>query len=60
LATVYYSEVKPFLWWLSNFIVLFGSAAYTQVKRQEMRKKHEEALKEASLREQNGEKPMEA
>lgn len=43
MATAYYHEIKPALWWLSNAIVLLGSAAYTQVKRSEMKKAHEEA-----------------
>ena len=43
MATTYYAEVKPLLWWLSNGIVLLGSAAYTQVKRLEMKKAHDEA-----------------
>ncbi len=42
LATMYYHEIKSSLWWLSNIVVLFGSAAYTQVKRSEMKQKHEE------------------
>jgi GDP-fucose transporter C1 len=37
IATYWYSEVKGWLWWLSNLIVLIGSAAYTNVKQQEMR-----------------------
>jgi GDP-fucose transporter C1 len=40
LATYWYSEVKPFLWWISNWVVLFGSAAYTRVRQQEMEKNH--------------------
>ncbi|VDL70795.1 unnamed protein product [Nippostrongylus brasiliensis] len=39
IAVIYYSEVKTFMWWTSNTIVLFGSAAYTYVKKQEMDKK---------------------
>ena len=46
LATVYFHEIKSSLWWASNFVVLFGSAAYTQVKRLEMKQKHEEDAKE--------------
>ncbi len=42
IATMYYHEIKSSLWWLSNIVVLFGSAAYTQVKRSEMKQKHEE------------------
>nr|SVE79557.1 EOG090X081X [Daphnia magna] len=40
LATYWYGEVKPFLWWISNWVVLFGSAAYTRVRQQEMEKNH--------------------
>lgn len=39
LAVVYYNEYKPFLWWLSNSVVLIGSAAYTWVKQNEMKAK---------------------
>ncbi|KJH48566.1 hypothetical protein DICVIV_05310 [Dictyocaulus viviparus] len=39
MAVIYFSEVKTFMWWTSNAIVLFGSAAYTYVKKQEMDKK---------------------
>ena len=46
LATMYFHEIKSSLWWMSNFVVLFGSAAYTQVKRIEMKQKHEEEAKE--------------
>lgn len=37
LAVFWYDEVKFLLWWLSNIVVLFGSAAYTFVKQQEMK-----------------------
>jgi len=39
MAVIYWQEVKPALWWLSNSIVLIGSGAYTWVKSREMRKK---------------------
>ncbi|KAJ1368577.1 GDP-fucose transporter [Parelaphostrongylus tenuis] len=39
IAVIYYSEIKTLMWWASNAIVLFGSAAYTYVKKQEMDKK---------------------
>ncbi|RCN30836.1 hypothetical protein ANCCAN_23383 [Ancylostoma caninum] len=39
MAVIYFSEIKTFMWWASNVIVLFGSAAYTYVKKQEMDKK---------------------
>jgi len=41
MAVIWWQEVKPALWWLSNSIVLLGSAAYTYVKSREMRKKAE-------------------
>ena len=41
LATVFYREHKDLVWWGSNFIILFGSAAYTQVRRLEMKIKFE-------------------
>ena len=40
LATYWYSESKQMLWWLSNGIVLLGSAAYTRARQVEMKKKH--------------------
>ncbi|KAK6176697.1 hypothetical protein SNE40_014947 [Patella caerulea] len=41
IACIAFSEVKPFLWWISNMVVLFGSSAYTEVKRREMKQQHE-------------------
>lgn len=40
IATYWYHESKSFLWWLSNWVVLFGSAAYTFVKQREMEKNY--------------------
>jgi len=37
LASIFYYEMKPVLWWLSNVVVLVGTMAYTHVKRQEMK-----------------------
>lgn len=37
LACVVYSEVKSGLWWISNAMVLGGSAAYSYVKMNEMK-----------------------
>lgn len=37
LACVIYSEAKSWLWWLSNAMVLMGSAAYSYVKMNEMK-----------------------
>lgn len=38
IATYWYQETKPWLWWLSNWIVLSGSAAYTSVKQREIQR----------------------
>ncbi|KAL1140333.1 hypothetical protein AAG570_000265 [Ranatra chinensis] len=40
IATYWYDESKSWLWWLSNFIVLGGSAGYTSVKNKEMQLKY--------------------
>jgi len=36
LATYWFSEVKPFWWWVSNMVVLLGSGAYARVRQMEM------------------------
>lgn len=43
IATSWFNEVKSFLWWLSNIVVLLGSFAYARVKQVEMAKKHHES-----------------
>nr|CAG4651918.1 EOG090X081X [Triops cancriformis] len=40
LATHWYRETKPFLWWLSNLVVLLGSAGYARVRQMEMEASH--------------------
>ncbi|CRK92354.1 CLUMA_CG005934, isoform A [Clunio marinus] len=40
MATSWYHEVKSFLWWTSNLVVLLGSFSYARVKQLEMAKKH--------------------
>lgn len=40
IATYWFNESKQLLWWLSNAIVLFGSAAYTRVRQIEMERQH--------------------
>ena len=32
------------MWWMSNALVLFVSAAYTRIKQLEMKKTHEQRL----------------
>ena len=49
IATWINSDVKAGLWWLSNFTVLFGSAAYTQVKRMEMKEAFEAEKKQKEV-----------
>jgi len=53
LATQWYSKMKPFLWWISNWTVLFGSAAYTRVRQIEMDKNHNKAIKTANNSNEN-------
>ena len=36
LATYVNAEIKSFYWWISNGIVLLGSAAYARVRQLEM------------------------
>lgn len=36
IATYWFSEVKTFWWWFSNFVVLAGSGGYTRVRQMEM------------------------
>ncbi|XP_014215838.1 GDP-fucose transporter 1 [Copidosoma floridanum] len=40
LATHWYNEDKPLLWWLSNVIVLLASAAYARIKQLSMHSTH--------------------
>jgi len=40
LATSWYGETRGVLWWLSNFVVLGASLAYTRVKQLAMRQTH--------------------
>lgn len=44
IATKWYAETKSFLWWLSNIIVLLGSALYARIKQMEMEKKHNQQV----------------
>jgi len=45
LAVITFQETKNFLWWLSNFMVLFGALAYSTIRRNEMKKEHEKRKK---------------
>ena len=48
LATYWYEEHKPFLWWLSNVIVLFASAAYAKLKQLSMNQKYSKLKSEVN------------
>jgi GDP-fucose transporter C1 len=48
IASIYYFEMKPVLWWVSNVVVLAGTLAYTHVKRQEMKDDHNAAAASAN------------
>lgn len=41
IATYWYDESHTTMWWISNCIVLFGSAAYTNLKQKELKEKIE-------------------
>nr|CAD7598337.1 unnamed protein product [Timema genevievae] len=47
IATFWYNEMRSGLWWLSNWVVLAGSAAYARVKQKEMEK--EFSLKDSPI-----------
>uniref|UniRef100_A0A183BJ68 TPT domain-containing protein n=1 Tax=Globodera pallida TaxID=36090 RepID=A0A183BJ68_GLOPA len=49
IAVAWWREFKPILWWLSNAVVLIGSAAYTWVQKKDMDRKFYEA-KEAGAK----------
>lgn len=40
IATQWFNETKSLLWWISNGIVLLGSASYARVKQLEMEQQH--------------------
>lgn len=44
IATNWNHENRSTLWWLSNFVVLFGSSLYARVKQLEMDKKFNQPL----------------
>ncbi|XP_064466372.1 GDP-fucose transporter 1-like [Ornithodoros turicata] len=46
LAVICFGQVKSVLWWVSNVLVLLGSASYTRVRQLEMLKQHQEVCKE--------------
>jgi GDP-fucose transporter C1 len=52
MAVGYWQEYKPMLWWASNAIVLIGSAGYTKVQQDEMKRKHNENSRLPTQREE--------
>jgi len=48
MATYLFNESKQLLWWLSNAIVIGGSAAYTRVRQVEMERNHKSSQKTIS------------
>lgn len=46
LAMWWYQDSKTVLWWCSNWVVLAGSLAYTRVKQQEMKKHHQNTVRD--------------
>ncbi|XP_071815701.1 GDP-fucose transporter 1-like isoform X1 [Apostichopus japonicus] len=40
IAVIHFEDIKTALWWLGNFCVLLGSAAYTNVRQREMKAAH--------------------
>jgi len=46
VAVIWFVQTKTVLWWVSNFLVLFGTGSYAFVKSLEMKKAHEQAASE--------------
>lgn len=55
IACIYYHDHKSLLWWTSNFVVLFGSGAYTEVRRQEMKVQHTKDMAKIAQKMEEGE-----
>jgi GDP-fucose transporter C1 len=55
IACIYYHDIKSLLWWTSNFVVLFGSGAYTEVRRQEMKAQHAQDMAKIAQKMEEGE-----
>ena len=49
LATYWYDQSKSFMWWLSNFVVLGGSMAYTRVRQVEMKSNSQSGNQEKTV-----------
>ncbi len=43
VAVMWFHEIKSGLWWVSNSVVLLGSAAYTRVQQMQMKIDYEES-----------------
>lgn len=49
MAVIIWQETKFFLWWISNLVVLLGSAAYTWVQKKDLDKKFGSAEEKAIM-----------
>lgn len=49
LATQVNAEIKSFMWWVSNVVVLLGSAAYARVRQLEMASRAQKEILPASI-----------
>ena len=54
LACVWFKELKPVFWWVSNVMVLGGSSAYTYVRMTEMKAEKEKQQEEKETSVENG------
>lgn len=48
MAVGIWREVKPALWWLSNLVVLLGSALYTYVQKRDLDRNFREKERSAT------------
>ncbi|WAR18911.1 FUCT1-like protein [Mya arenaria] len=58
IACLYFHDLKSVLWWLGNVTVLGGSAAYTEVKRREMKSAHNQQLPVSRKTDSEEKQPM--
>ncbi|KAL3103645.1 hypothetical protein niasHS_000281 [Heterodera schachtii] len=60
MAVVWWHEIKSVLWWLSNAVVLIGSAAYTWVQKKDMDRKFYEAKEAGAKYEEEMQKKLDS
>ncbi|XP_066582068.1 GDP-fucose transporter 1 [Prorops nasuta] len=49
IATYWFNEKKTFLWWISNFVVLGGSAAYTRLRQINLSNTHKNNVQQSKV-----------